>query len=939
MDRVAASGPGSGDPAEDSKEHRYRFTFGTYTQTDPWSDVRSLSWGELATLLTAHEVGPKEGICIVPAVFRGARRRKADAAQIDVAFLDSDAGYTLDEISHAIMGCGWTAIISSTHSHLTTLTRVKRGHWDKFRARHGDTPDAPAFFLEAKGYQHCVVQNTRIVDETDDYVFFGHAPCPKFRIVLPLERPWLARTYDNQREANAAWKERVEALAAALALNHDQSCTDSSRVFFLPRRPSNGPPAETAVLAGTHCDIFALPHASDSKKGKGRSRGRNSASPGRPSADRSSEGDGSDDDSTAYVDPRTGELFDLRDWARRAGTTFELRTALQRRHSDMFIGKVGDGGKHHIRCVNEEEHSQAGVDAAAFVINASESENAGFVYHCRHAHCDGRDRLFFLRKMLEHGWLTTTDLLEPTFHIGGLAPKPRIRFVAGQLPAVVDAAEQALISARQGIYQRGAFLVRPGLVQITVGPRRAASVQRILAVEDLALVEMMTLAADWERYDARSEGWVTIDAPTKIAQAYRQRVGHWKLPVLTGLINAPTLRPDGSLLTEAGYDPATGLLLDMRGLRMTPIPPMPDIGAAREALNLLHGLISSFPFVDDPSRSVALSAMLTAAIRRSLRTAPLHGFTAPVAGSGKSMLVDLASVIVTGREAGVIAQGKTEEELEKRLGALLLAGDQVIAIDNCDAPLASEFLCAMLTQTAVRARILGRSEAPELPANAFVTATGNNLVLVGDLTRRSLLCQLDPKHERPELRQFDNNPVAQAQANRGQFLAAALTVLRAYHVAGRPDPPEALGSFEPWSNWVRGALMWLGEADPVVTMGELREHDPRRDALLAVLTQWAAVIGERDVSVRDVIERATEQNTESAIGSVVLQRTQFTFPDFREALLLVAGAGGVINGKRLGKWLAAHQSRIVGGKQIVRRGLSAGVTRWQVLSHPSVQPE
>lgn len=58
----------------------------------------------------------------------------------------------------------------------------------------------------------------------------------------------------------------------------------------------------------------------------------------------------------------------------------------------------------------------------------------------------------------------------------------------------------------------------------------------------------------------------------------------------------------------------------------------------------------------------------------------MHGFTAPVAGSGKSKLVDLASIVATGHEAAVIEEGD-EEELPKRLGAALLAGNQVISID------------------------------------------------------------------------------------------------------------------------------------------------------------------------------------------------------------------------------------------------------------------
>ena len=47
-------------------------------------------------------IGPKEGTCLVPAIFSGTKRAKTDAGQIDVAFLDSDASYTLDEISAAV---------------------------------------------------------------------------------------------------------------------------------------------------------------------------------------------------------------------------------------------------------------------------------------------------------------------------------------------------------------------------------------------------------------------------------------------------------------------------------------------------------------------------------------------------------------------------------------------------------------------------------------------------------------------------------------------------------------------------------------------------------------------------------------------------------------------------------------------------------------------
>jgi hypothetical protein len=155
---------------------------------------------------------------------------------------------------------GWTTAVSSTHSHLASTTRVKRGNWDRFRIAATDQALAPAAFLETeKNYLPRIAAGARIVEEDAEYVTFEHQPCPKFRVALPLLRPWLASGYKNQQEANDAWKERIEALAATLGLSHDQACTDTSRLFYLPRRPINGPPAETATLKGMPCDIFALP--------------------------------------------------------------------------------------------------------------------------------------------------------------------------------------------------------------------------------------------------------------------------------------------------------------------------------------------------------------------------------------------------------------------------------------------------------------------------------------------------------------------------------------------------------------------------------------------------------------------------------------------------------------------------------------------------------
>lgn len=50
------------------------------------------------------------------------------------------------------------------------------------------------------------------------------------------------------------------------------------------------------------------------------------------------------------------------------------------------------------------------------------------------------------------------------------------------------------------------------------------------------------------------------------------------------------------------------------------------------------------------------------------------------------------------------------------------------------------------------------------------------------------------------------------------MLRAALTVLRAHDIAGRPCPSgmSVLGSYEAWSAAVRAPLLWLDEADPAL---------------------------------------------------------------------------------------------------------------------------
>jgi hypothetical protein len=474
---------------------------------------------------------------------------------------------------------------------------------------------------------------------------------------------------------------------------------------------------------------------------------------------------------------------------------------------------------------------------------------------------------------------------------------PQIYIRSGELPRVVNEAEDALLLLGREIYQRGGLIVRPAFFRLKAANDRDTSGWRLLPVTRPWLVEALTCAARFLKFDGRSKDWGAVDAPDKVADAYLNRPGGWRLPILVGITNTPFLRDDGSICECPGYDPVSGLLFKPDGENFPPIPQQPSKQDAVAALATLNDLIKTFPFVRPTDQSVALSAILTALDRRNLATAPLHAFTAPAAGTGKSLLVDAVSVLATNQLMPVIAQGRSEEELEKRLGAALLAGDAAISIDNCDHALQSGFLCQVLTQQKLNIRLLGFSKNVETPVSTMIYATGNNLVAAGDLVRRTLLCSLDAQCEQPELRTFSTNVIETIRANRGPLVTAALTALRAWHIAGERVKVPPLGGFEQWSRRIREALIWLEQADPCDTVQKVRTADPLREALLAVVTQWREHLGTGlGYTVQEIINRATVES------------------DFHVALVNVAASksgGNLVSNKRLGWWIKGIEGKIV----------------------------
>jgi putative DNA primase/helicase len=496
--------------------------------------------------------------------------------------------------------------------------------------------------------------------------------------------------------------------------------------------------------------------------------------------------------------------------------------------------------------------------------------------------------------------------------------RPVIEIAGDRLVANTIHAEAAIIadSRNTPVFQRGGLLVRIlrlEQAELQHGISRAAAAPLISAVTSEWLRCRLNEAVHFVKKDGRARGLVDKDPPAEYATALLNRSGDWKFPQLHGVIEAPTLRADGSILQSAGYDRTTGLYFDPGPATFDPIPTDPDRDDALQSIAVLEDLLKGFPFVDHTARSVALAALLTAAVRRSLPTAPLFIFDAPTHASGKTLLARVVARVVSGRDAaGVTFSGDPEEE-RKKLIAVLLAGDTVVCLDNISKPLEGDTLCSILTMPTVQDRRLGANEMITVPTHALFLATGNNTRVRGDLATRVLIARIDPGVEHPEERVFDRDLLAFVHDHRGRLVQAALAAMRAYVVAGRPPQPlKPFGRFEAWSDLVRATLVWLNCTDPCASRDQIEHDDPITADLGAVLQALKEEFKSDKFSTSQVIGAAMGGSTGLALA------------------LQAALPRGEIKPRSVGYYLRAHKDRIVGGLRICNAGATHGSTQWVI---------
>jgi hypothetical protein len=484
----------------------------------------------------------------------------------------------------------------------------------------------------------------------------------------------------------------------------------------------------------------------------------------------------------------------------------------------------------------------------------------------------------------------------------------------------VNAAAACALARDEGVYQRGGILVRVVRdASPAAGGIRRPLAPRIEMLPAPLLRERLAANAHWIALRSTRDGIVEEPAhpPAWCVSAVHAR-GDWPgVWHLEGVVEYPVLRPDGTILDQPGYDPHTGLLLEPAG----PVPAIPESPSRDEAVAALGQLlevVSDFPFERPVHRAAYVAALLTPLARFAYTgPSPLFLVDANVRAAGKGLLLDTISRIVTGERFTIATYTDDEDELRKRITSLVLEGDRLVLFDNLAGQVGNAVLDAALTSTAWGDRLLGVNRTVKGPMYMTWYATGNNVAVAADTARRVCHIRLESPQERPELRQDFQHPdlLAWVGQHRGTLLAAALTMLRAYFVAGRPDQDlRAWGSFEGWSALVRSAVVWIGMPDPGETRLLLQEH--------ADVTAEAMGIFLRALEQLDSERRG---HTAAEIIQMLRDDPPTDHVDLRDA---VEGLVGKLDARLLGNKLRSYRRRVFAGRYLDYVGIAHGAKRW-----------
>lgn len=418
-----------------------------------------------------------------------------------------------------------------------------------------------------------------------------------------------------------------------------------------------------------------------------------------------------------------------------------------------------------------------------------------------------------------------------------------------------------------------------------------------LAVDGFRLI--IDEAAYWYRLD--KDGNEKPSRPTLDVIRAALAVPEKPLPILTRIVSAPVFGPDGTLADKPGYDPSSRVFYRPEpGFELPPIPSTPSPGDIAEARRLLMAeVMGDFPFVEQADRANAMSLCLLPFVRGMISgPTPLHLNNKPVAGTGATLLVDVFSIIATGEPSATMTEGRSEDEWRKRITSTLLGAPSMILIDNLRNRLDTASLAAAITATTWEDRLLGVSQNVRVPVTCAWVATGNNPAVSSEIARRVVSIRMNPATDRPWMREpgefLHPDLRGWVRENRGELVGAALTLVRAWIAAGKPEGQKTLGNFESWAKTM-GGILAVAEVEGF--LGNLEEFYDRADVegeqWRNLVGQWHEEFGDQPTGVGELFKlvdekdipfdlgRGSEQSRRIKLGNALKSARDRRFGDFR----------------------------------------------------------
>lgn len=395
--------------------------------------------------------------------------------------------------------------------------------------------------------------------------------------------------------------------------------------------------------------------------------------------------------------------------------------------------------------------------------------------------------------------------------------------------------------------------------------------------------------------------------------------------ILRGVVHAPVLRPDGSLLDQPGYDESTGLLhLPEPGLVVPPVPERPTVADIKLAVEWIDYMLAGFTFASESDKCNFIGLMVTPALRAVLPPPyKLGAIGAPMPGSGKTLLASSLRILHGGVFRAEVPED--EAELRKQVTTILdVTTGPVVQFDNATGTLRSATMAALLTSPDWDDRLLGANKMVHAKNDRLWIVTGNNLSIGGDLIRRTLWCTIDPGMPDPHMRTdfAIKNLEAWVREHRGDLLHAVLVLARAWVAEGMPAVSTRSDSYALWTSSLQGLLGnagFVGEFDDMSTARQTVGADDAEWAQL--LSRIYAVFGDTSWLVSELLGKVgTNGQFDRPISS-----------DFLPAVLADKFDRGQSITKSLGHWIANREGRWADGFAARPAGKNRdGVRLWKV---------